>query len=131
MADYRAVPSAVLLCALIAQGLSVAPVPATCGHPVEVRASRGGAPLAAVAVSVEQPDGATVSAGVTDSDGRVAWTPQQSGGHVFAAQVEGVRVIVSLPVLPERANWPFAVASVPLGLALLWSLTRARGRRAP
>ncbi len=118
-------------CALAAPQLSVRPFPATVGEAVTVRAERDGAPIAALSIGVELPDGRGEACGVTDAAGEVRYSPGLVGYHVFVGVVDGVRTMAPLSVEPRRAHWPLAFGSVPLGLALLWwnLARRRRGER--
>jgi hypothetical protein len=118
-----------ILCAFAVQQLSVAPIPATVGEPVIVKVSRGDVPVAGLSLAVEAPAGEVVDCGITQSDGTLAFVPSVAGKHVFVATIDGVRQLAPLIVQAERARWPFAIASVPLGLALLWRWGRRRGLR--
>lgn len=133
VADYRTVPNVVLSCCLaFAPQLEVAPFPAKVGHAIEIRAvAANEEPLAGIAVEVRQPDGSGLPVGVTDATGGLRFVPTVVGEHVFVAVVGGVRVLAPHRVIADRRRWPLAVGCVPLGLALLWSLRRARGPRAP
>jgi hypothetical protein len=112
--------AAILGCALGAQQLAVRPVPAVVGQPAVVVAKRDGAPLPALPITVELPDGRTLPGGVTDAAGELRFVPRQGGRHVIAASIDGVRTVWPLPVVAARARWPLAIGAVPLGLALLW-----------
>ena len=133
MADYRTVSNVVMLCCLaLAPQLEVAPFPAKVGQTLEVHAvAAGDERLAGIAVEVLLPDGSRLPVGATDATGTLQFVPTVVGEHVFAAVVGGVRVLAPHRVIADRRRWPFAVGCVPLGLALLWSLRRARGPRAP
>lgn len=139
MADYRTVSNVVMLCCLaLAPQLEVAPFPAKVGQTLEVHAvAAGDERLIGIAVEVLLPDGSRLPLGATDATGTVQFVPTVAGEHVFAAVVGGVggvggvRVLAPHRVIADRRRWPFAVGCVPLGLALLWSLRRARGPRAP
>ncbi|MCU0865083.1 MAG: hypothetical protein MUC36_14945 [Planctomycetes bacterium] len=116
-----------ILCAFAVQQISVVPFPATVGEPVLVKVSRGDAPVAGLALVVEPPAGEVVECGITRVDGTLAFVPSVAGKHVFVATIDGVRQLAPLSVQAGRVRWPFAIASVPLGLALLWRWGRRRG----
>lgn len=117
------------LCAFAIQQISVAPFPATVGEPVVVKVVRGDVPLADLALAVESPAGEVVACGRTQADGTLPFVPAMAGKHVFVATIDGVRQLAPLIVQAGRARWPFAIASIPLGLALLWRWGRQRGRK--
>jgi hypothetical protein len=120
-----------IVCALAVQQLRVQPFPAGVGQTVTVRAGTDSAPIAALAVVVERPDGVTTSCGVTDAAGEVRFVPDVAGAHVVVAAIGGVRTLAPLAVVPARSRWPLALGSVPLGLALLWWHLSRRRRVAP
>jgi len=120
-----------LVCAALLQQLQGAPFPAEVGQPMTVRATRAGEPQPGVQIVVELPDGSRRDLGPTGADGSLAFVPETPGGHVFAAELAGVKLIAPHPVVAPRRRWLLALASVPLGSVLLWRLSRARGRRDP
>jgi len=123
---------ATIVWVMAAQQLTVVPYPGTTGQPVVVSVQRDDTPVAGVEFEVASPGGATRSCGATGSDGRLRFVPEVAGEHVFVCSIDGVRHVMPLAVRGHVDKWPLAVASVPLGLALLWwNLSRARGRRAP
>jgi hypothetical protein len=123
------VVTAVCLAAL--QQFQVEPYPGEVGLPVTVSATRDGTPLAGLELAIELPDGSTRTVGTTDAAGRLEFVPLVVGQHVFAASVDGVRVLTPFAVIAAERPWLLALGTVPLGLALLWQLSRARGRRDP
>jgi hypothetical protein len=123
---------ATIVWVMAAQQLAVTPCPGIAGEPVVVSVRRNDAPLAGVEFAVETPTGTTRGCGVTGADGKLDFVPEAAGHYVLACAIDGVRQLVPLPVRRRLDKWPLAIASVPLGLALLWwNLSRARGRRAP
>lgn len=119
-----------MLTIALAQQLQVVPSPSALGAPVEITVRvPDEQPIAAAIVHAEQPDGAIVLAGATDARGTVSFVPSMPGDHVFATEVAGVRLLAAHRVLAQRSRWPMAFGCIPLGLAALWSLSRARGRR--
>ena len=121
-----------IVCGLAVQQLAVAPFPATVGEPVVVTVRRDGAPLVGIEFAVDLPAGISRACGATGADGNLRFLPEVAGDHLFVATIGGVRQLLPLAVRPRVDKWPLAIASVPLGLALLWwHLSRVRGRRAP
>jgi hypothetical protein len=120
-----------VLCLAAVQQLQVVPYPAAVGATVTVTARTDAAPLSGVEVHVESPDGTVRSLGATDADGRCVCVPEAPGQYVYAVVVEGVRVLAPHRVVARRPRGWLALATVPLGLALLWRLSRVRGRRVP
>jgi hypothetical protein len=119
-------------CAFAAQQLTASPFPAVAGEPVTVVARRlDRTTIAALAVTVELPEGGVESCGATDGGGEVRFTLRQPGRHVVAASIDGVRTVMPLPVIAARPRWPLALGSVPLGLALVWWHLARRRRGAP
>ncbi|MGB3968953.1 MAG: hypothetical protein WBO45_19630 [Planctomycetota bacterium] len=108
--------------------LAVEPFPGVVGQPMAVTVREGARP--GIAIEVELPDGAVQACGVTATDGRVVFTPAAVGRHVFVANIAGVRTLAPVAVIAARTRWPLALASVPLGLALLWWQLGARRRAA-
>jgi hypothetical protein len=114
--------------------LEVAPIPATVGEPVVVRAGRRGpdVPLAGLALRMVQPDGGEIACGETSANGECRFVPTHAGPHVVVGVIDGARVLAPFMVQPATTRWPLALGSIPLGLALLWCcFSRARGRRDP
>lgn len=100
------------------------------GHEVVLRIVHDDRPAQAIEVEVELPDGSRQSIGRTDGDGLCRFVPDRSGPHVFTAAIDGTRALAPFFVAARRRQWPLALATVPLGLALLWwNLRRARDRR--
>ncbi len=127
-------PLAVVLAGVLAlPQLEVAPIPATVGEPVVVRAGRRGRdePIVGLALRMMQPDGGEVAFGETSANGECRFVPTHAGRHVVVGTIDGVRVLAPFTVRPASSRWPLALGSIPLGLALLWSFSRARGRRDP
>ena len=123
---------ALLVCVGCLPQLRCEPYPVAVGSEVVVQAGSLDQPIARLPLEVELPDGALAPLGDTDAAGKLRYTPRQPGRHVFVATINGVRTLAPLAVTQARARWPFAMATVPLGLALLWwNLSRVRGRRAP
>lgn len=120
-----------VVCVVALQQLEVAPYPGTVGEPVTVTASTAAGPLPELALEVELPDGTTRAVGATDSAGCVRFVPEAVGSHVFRTFVAGVEVLAPFRVVAAQRRWWLAIGSVPLGLAVLWQLSRARGRRDP
>lgn len=126
------------LCCLVLQQLAVAPFPAEVGQSVTVSAERperlaaGGLdqparqPIAALRITVEQPDGSRVEVGSTDAAGVAHFVPRQVGTHVYSAEVGGVRIVAPHRVVASRPRWLLALVCVPLGLALSWQHLRRR-----
>lgn len=122
----------VLVGALALPQLVVGTMPATVGEPVVVRAGRGlDVPLAGLALRLVQPDGSEVACGETSANGECRFVPTHAGRHVVVGTIDGARVLAPFTVRPASSRWPLALGSVPLGLALLWCFSRARGRRDP
>ena len=131
-ADYRPVALAVsFVCAFALQQLVVTPYPAEVGTTVTVTARNAAGPLVGVTVQVELPDGTRQPLGPTDERGSRTFEPPCTGQFLYSAVVDGVRVLSPHRVVAVRPRWWLAAGSVPLGLALLWRLSRARGRRDP
>ena len=124
-------PSVTIACLVALQQLHVTPFPAEVGEPVRVAAEAAGQPLPGLAVRVELPDGSQCDAGVTGTDGTLMFVPTTPGQHVFGAQVGATRLLAPHGVILPRRPWLLAVVSLPLAVALLWRLSRARGRRGP
>lgn len=124
--------NAILSCALALQQLSIQPFPGAVGQAVTIRAQGTAGPLAGLPIQVELEGGVAQPVGATGADGTLVFTPQQPGYHVFAAVIDGVRNVAPVAIVPPRRRSWLALATVPLGLALLWSaFSRARGRRGP
>lgn len=120
-----------VVCALLLQQLQVEPYPGLVGDRVVVTASTALGPAPATAIEVELPDGSVQQLGSADVGGRIGFVPVAAGSYVFRATIEGVRVLAPHRVVARRERWWLALGSVPLGLALLWRFSRARGRRGP
>lgn len=119
-------------CLFALQQLQVGPMPTQVGKEVFVTATDAAMPAAAVVVEVELPDGSRRPAGATAEDGRLRFTPQVAGQHVFVATIGGVRCVAPIAVGAERNRWLLGLASVPLGLALLFvHLRRVRRSKLP
>lgn len=100
------------------------------GDEVVLRIVHDDRPAQGIAVEVELPDGSRQSVAATDGAGLVRFVPDRPGRHVFTAIVGGTRTLAPFFVAARRRQWPLALATVPLGLALLWwNLRRARDRR--
>jgi hypothetical protein len=125
--------SAVLLASVLAlQQLSISPFPGVVGEPLTIRAKREAGAIANLPIRVEWSDGTSRDIGSTDSNGTLVFTPIHAGYHVVATEIDGVRNVAPVAIVPSRRRWWLALATVPFGLALLWSsLSRARGRRGP
>ncbi len=121
----------IVVCAAALQQLQVEPYPGEVGEPVTVTAVGPAGPIAGLEVTVDLPDGGNRAIGATDAQGRRGYVPEQPGQHVFIAVVDGVPVLAPHRVVAERRRWWLAFGTVPLGLALLWQISRARGRRDP
>lgn len=120
-----------VVCLAALQQLHVEPYPGRVGQPVTVTATRDGVPLGELALTVELPDGSVRPVGATDAGGNVEFVPTVPGQHVVAASLDGVRILAPFAVVAADRPWLLALATAPLGLALLWQLSRARGRRDP
>lgn len=120
-----------VVCAAALQQLEVEPYPGLVGEPVTVTATRAAGPIPGLALQVELPDGSARAIGATDDQGRLVFVAAGAGQHVFRAVVDGVDVLAPHRIVGARRRWWFAIGTVPLGLALLWRLSRARGRRDP
>lgn len=119
-----------LACVLAAPQVRVDPFPAEVGDGVAVTVRRDGQPVAGQEVVVELPDRSRRACGVTATDGVLRFRPEGPGYHVFHTTLDGTHVLTPLSVVPSSRRWPLALATVPLGLALLWwNFRRARGRR--
>lgn len=118
-------------CFVVQQSVQAVPNPVVLDEPVEVLVRRDKVPVAGAIVTLRRPSGATVELGATDAAGRVEFTPADIGTNVLESSIDGVSVAAPLIVVAPTVAWPLALGSVPLGLAALWALTRARGRRAP
>jgi hypothetical protein len=115
-------------CLFALQQLQVGPMPTQVGKEVFVTATDAAMPAAAVVVEVELPDGSRRPAGATAEDGRLRFTPQVAGQHVFVATHRTPPIAVGA----ERNRWLLGLASVPLGLALLFvHLRRVRRSKLP
>ncbi|MBX3462045.1 MAG: hypothetical protein KF830_02660 [Planctomycetes bacterium] len=120
-----------LVVVLLGQQLSIEPYPGRVGEPMTVTLRGAEGPVAGCPIEVEVPSGVARPLGATSAAGAIGFVPEAIGQHVFTASVGGLRVLAPCPVVGAgRRRW-LAVGSVPLGLALLWRLSRARGRRAP
>lgn len=119
------------VCLAALQQFQVDPYPGEVGRPVTVSATKSGAPVAGLALGIELPDGSTRTVGVTDAAGLLEFVPAAVGQHVFTASVDGVRVLTPFAVVAAARPWLLALGTVPLAVALLWQLSRARGRRDP
>lgn len=113
-------------CLFVLQHLHASPAPARVGDEVIVTAEDGAGAAAAATVEVVLPDGARRVLGATDGDGVVRFTPTAPGLHAFAAELDGVRCVAPVTVAAHRRRWLLALASVPLGLALLYAQRRRR-----
>lgn len=122
--------ASVVLAGLLQQ-LEVEPYPASVGEPVTVTAADEGTAIAGLELRVEVPDGTVRAIGATDGQGRLVFVPEAVGQYVFLARLRGVDVLTPLRVVAGGRHWWLAFGSVPLGLAVLWRLSRARDRRAP
>lgn len=130
MADYRIVAFAVIVvCAAALQQLQVEPYPGEVGVPVTVTAAGTNGPIVGLAVAVELPDGSRREIGATDARGERAYLPEQPGPYVFTGVVAGVQLLAPHRVVAARRRYWLALCAVPLGLALIWQLSRARDRR--
>jgi hypothetical protein len=118
----KAIVSAVL------QQLSVAPFPAEVGDEVVVAVVAPAGPVAGLGIEVELPDRSRRSLGPTDRQGIVRVTAELVGEHVYRTQVDGVALVAPHRVVAARPRWLYALACVPLGLALLWRNARGPGR---
>ena len=117
-------------CLFALQQLQVGPVPTQVGKAVVVSATDKAMPAASITVEVELPDGSREPAGVTDAEGRLSFTPSVVGPHAFVATIDGVRCVAPIAIGAARNRWLLGLASVPLGLALLFvHLRRARAAR--
>jgi hypothetical protein len=120
-----------VLCAAALQQLHVEPYPGEVGEPVTVTAANEAGPLSGLELHVELPDGSERPIGITDANGRLEYLPAAVGQHVFLAGVDGTRILAPHRVVAPQRRWWIALGTVPVGLALLWQLSRARGRRGP
>lgn len=119
-------------CCFAAQQLvQIVPNPAALNAPVEVFVQRDKAPVAGATVTLRRPNGATRVLGVTGASGGLTFTAADVGTNVIEASIDGVVAEAPLLVIAPSNAWPMALGSVPLGLAALWALSRALGRRAP
>jgi len=116
------IPVVSLLCCLAAQQLSATPFPAEVGQEVTVLAVRNAErePFAKLAIAVELPGGERRPLGLSDEQGELKFVPEVPGQYVFAADIEGIRVLAPYRVVAARSRWWAALVTVPLGLALLW-----------
>jgi len=121
----------IVVCAAALQQLGVEPYPGEVGRPVTVTAANESGPMTGLEVEVELPDGSGRAIGTTDAQGHLEFVPGAVGQHVFRAVVDGALVLAPHRVIAARRRWWIALGSVPLGLALLWQISRARGRRGP
>ncbi len=118
------------VCVLTAPQVRVEPFPAMVGEEVVLTARRDGQPVAALEVTVELPDGSRRACGATSRDGLLRFVPGSPGYHVFHTTIDGTHVLTPLAVVRASQRWPLALATVPLGLALLWwNFRRAHDRR--
>ena len=118
-----------MTCLFALQQLHATPTPTQVGAEIVVTATSEGGAVAGLAVEVEVPSGARQSAGVTDAAGAVRFTPEALGMYAFAATIDGVRCVAPIAVGRARRGWLFALASVPLGFALLFVLIRRASSR--
>lgn len=121
-----------LACARVdAQGLEPTPEFGEVGREVEITVtSRQGEPLNGVAVETLSPAGDDERLGTTDAAGIVRFRPQVPGNYELRALVDGGRLLLITPyeVRPQRDRWVWGLASIPVGLVLLWLNVRRRGR---
>ena len=119
----------IFTCLLGSQQLSVAPPTVPVGEPATVRVVGESEPAVGVHIVREGPDGERSEVGVSDEHGQLRVTFDEVGRYVLRAEIEGVRCLAPIAVVPERRGWLLAIGSVPLGLALLWwNLRRMSGR---
>jgi hypothetical protein len=118
-----------IACSAFLQQLQAAPFPAEVEEAVTVTARRDSAPLAGLRIEVRLPDGRELEVGSTDEAGTVTFVPTVVGVYVFATEVDGIRLLAPYPVVEARRRWLLAIGCVPVGLAVLWQLSRSRGRR--
>lgn len=90
---------------------------------VEVRAvdSTGGS-IPGLPVDLVGPDGGRRDLGVTDAEGILRFRLTDAGYHELRAELGagGPLLITPFQVADQPPRWPFALACVPLGLALLF-----------
>lgn len=122
------IPVVSFLCCIAAQQLSAVPFPAEVGQEVTVRAVRNAdqQPWPQHPIDVELPDGTKRELGVSDQNGELRFVPEVPGQYVFAADIDGIRVLAPHRVVPAQSRWIAALVCVPLGLALLWRNLRSR-----
>lgn len=119
--------AATFLLVLLVQRLEPVPFAAAVEQPVIVRArDADDRPLPALPIEVDLPDGRRQELGVTDAAGELQFTPERVGAYCYRAMVDGVQLLAPAQALPPRRRWWYALACVPLGLALLWRNLRRR-----
>lgn len=105
----------------LCQHLDVAPVPVELGNEVSVKAvDAAGQAVPGLPVAVTLPDGEHKELGATDAGGIVHFRPATIGAYVYAASLDGVRLLSPHTVVQSRRGWLYAYVAVPLGLALLF-----------
>lgn|GEM_PF-3452627 len=118
-----------MTCLFALQQLSATPTPTQVGVEVVVSATSEAGAVAGLNVELELPSGARQSAGVTDAAGAVRFTPDAAGMYAFAATIDGVRCVAPIAVGRARRGRLLALASVPLGVVLLFVLMRRASSR--
>lgn len=113
-------------CLFVLQQLQVSPAPTEVGREVVVTARDAAGAAAVASVEVVLPDGQRRALGATDAGGVLRFTPRAPGLHAFAASLDGVRCVAPVSVAAARSRWLLGLASVPLGLALLYAQLRRR-----
>ena len=107
-------------CLFVLQHLHASPAPARVGDEVVVVARDAAGDPAATPVEVLLPGGALRSIGGTDGDGVLRFVPEEAGLYAFSTSLGGVRCVAPVTVAAARPRWLLALATAPLGLALLY-----------
>jgi hypothetical protein len=105
----------------LCQHLDVAPLPVELGDEVKVQAiSAAGQPVPGLPVAVTLPGGEARELGATDAAGVVRFRPEVLGAYVYAATLDGVRLLSPHTVVKASRRWLYTFVAMPLGLALLF-----------
>jgi hypothetical protein len=116
----------------LCQHLDVTPLPVELGDEVKVQAvSAAGQPVPGLPVAVTLPSGEARQLGATDAAGIVRFRPEVLGAYVYAATLDGVRLLSPHSAVQATRRWPYIFVAVPLGLAFLFLHLRSwwRDRR--
>ncbi|GAB4145615.1 MAG: hypothetical protein Fur0037_13580 [Planctomycetota bacterium] len=124
-----------IVLALALQQLEVSPFPAEKGQEIVLRVGdEQNRPVGGVAIVREalarKTGGGRAEVGVTDARGELRLVAAEEGSWCYRAEVAGVRLLAPHEVIRAPKRLWYALACVPLGLAVLWRAARAvRPRR--